>query len=203
MALGNNNNTGGGIQNIDDILKEMLKDLIPSTFPKPKPKPLPTPTYTVPPGTTRYDGYDVGFGSDACLAWITEHATAQIAVQEHDGRMADELTALTNKLLADNRACAEYWRDYYPPVSTIGFTVCQHNAMTEFNKAVAALQSKNQIVRDALLIRVTRALEAMSFWCNNNGWPPGGQPLPNQQFYPVPPPNPGLVGRRWGGTAEQ
>jgi len=201
MALGNNN-TGGGIQSIDDILKKMLKDLIPSTFPKPKPKPAPTPTYTVPPGTTRYDGYDVGFGSDACLAWITAHATALMALQEHDGRMADELTALTNKLLADNRECAEYWKDYYPPISTIGFSVCQHNAMVEFTTKQAELQAKNQIVRDALLLEITRANEAMSFWCNNNGWPPNGQPLPNQQFYPVPPPNPGLVGRRWGGTTE-
>ena len=202
MALGNNN-TGGGIQSLDDILKGMLKDLTPSTFPKPKPKPAPTPVWTVPPGTTRLLGYNIGPGSDSCLAWLTELVAAQIALQEHDGRIADVVQALTNTLLSERDECAKYWRDYYPPISTIGFSVCQHNAMEKFNKAVDELQTRNQAARDALLLRVTRANEAIDFWCNNNGWPPNGQPLPNQQFYPVPPPNPGLVGRRWGGEAEQ
>jgi hypothetical protein len=199
MALGNNNTNSG----LGDLpWKKMLENITPDWL-KPKPKPLPTPTYTVPPGTTRYDGYDVGFGSDACLAWMTEHATALIALQEHDGRIADVVQALTNTLLSERDECAKQYKDSYPPISTIGFMVCQHNAMERFNKAVGELQTRNQAARDALLLRVTRAKEALDFWCTNNGWPPNGQPLPNQQFYPVPPPNPGFVGRRWGGTAEQ
>lgn len=197
MALGNNNNSSD-LNSID--LKEILKRNLPSWL-QPTPKPLPTPIWEVPNGTTSYYGFPRGPQCDACLAWLDELFKAQNALAQHDIMVADKTTELYNILVEERRACAERYKDSPFPIGTIGFGICQHDALSKFEKAVSELQAAYAPARAALAQRIAKAKEGADFWCQYIGWPPNGQPLPNQQFYPVPPPAPGSNGgwRGYGG----